>query len=43
MKHEIDFIIRHNEFLADNIIKNKISPLLFKYKYGNDIHEPGKQ
>ena len=42
-KHEIDFIIKHNKFVAGYTIKNKISRLLPKYKHINDIHELGKQ
>ena len=34
LKHEIDSIIKHNKFLAEHTIKNKIGWLLFKYKYG---------
>ena len=29
-KHEIEFIIKSNESLAENLIKNKIQQLLFK-------------
>ena len=43
LKHEIEFIIKSNESLADNKIKSEIEQLLSKYKYGNDIHEHGKQ
>ena len=39
MKHKIEFIIKSNEFLAENKIKNEIEQLLLKYKHGNDIHE----
>ena len=42
LKHEIEFIIKSNESLAENK-KNKIEQLLLKYKYGNNIHEHGKQ
>ena len=38
LKYETVFIIKHNELLAEHTIKNKISQLLTKYKYGNDIH-----
>ena len=31
LEHKIDFIINHYEFLADHIIKNKISSLLSKF------------
>ena len=43
LKHEIDSIIKHNEYLAENTIKHEIDQLLSKYKYGNDIHELAKQ
>ena len=42
LKHEIGFIIKHNEFLAEHISKNEISQLLPKYKHGSDIREHGK-
>ena len=37
LKNEIEFIIKHNESLAEHKIKNEISRLLCKY--GHDIHE----
>ena len=43
LKHAVEFIIKSNESLADNIIKNKIEQLLLKYQHGNSIHEYGKQ
>ena len=43
LKHEIEFIIKRNESLVENKIKNKIEQLLFKYKHGDNIHEHGKQ
>ena len=44
LKHEIKFIIKSNEPLAENKIKNKIEQLFLKYKLGNDnIHEHGKK
>ena len=43
LKHEIEFIIKINESLAKNKIKNEIEQLLSKFKHGNDIHEHGKQ
>ena len=43
LKLEIEFIIKGNESLAENKIKNKIEQLLLKYKHGNNIHEHGKQ
>ena len=32
LKDEIDFTIKHNEILTQHKIKNKISPLLFRWK-----------
>ena len=43
LKHEIESIIKSNEFLADNKIKNKIEQLLLKYKNVNNIHQHRKQ
>ena len=43
LKHEIEFIKKSNKSLAENKIKNEIEQLLSKYKYGNNIHEHGKQ
>ena len=44
LKHEIEFIIKNNESLAENKIKKKeTEKLLLKYKDGNNIHEHGKQ
>ena len=43
LKNEIEFIIKSNESLAENKIKNEIEQLLLKYKHGNNIHEHGKQ
>ena len=43
LKRETKFIIKSNECLAENKIKNEIEQLLLKYKYGNNIHEHGKQ
>ena len=42
MRHEIEFIIESNKFLAENKIK-ETERLLLKYKRGNDIHEHRKQ
>ena len=39
LKHKIEFIIKSNEYLAKNKIKNKIEQLLSKYKHENDIHK----
>ena len=43
LMHEIEFIIKSNETLRENKIKNKIEQLLLKYKNGNNIHEDRKQ
>ena len=43
LKHHIEFIIKSNESLAENKIKNKVEQLLSKYEHGNNIHEHGKQ
>ena len=43
LKHEIQFIIKSNESLAESNIKIEIEQLLLKYKHGNGIHEHGKQ
>ena len=43
LKHEIEFIIKINESLAKNKIKNETEQLLSKYKHGNNIHEHRKQ
>ena len=43
LKHEVQFIIKSDESLVENKIKNEIQQLLLKCKHGNDIHEHGKQ
>ena len=43
LKHEIDHIIKHNGFLADQRTKNENEQLLYKYNHGNDIHKHQKQ
>ena len=43
LKHDIEFIIKSNESLAENKLKSKIEKLLLKYKHGNNIHDPEKQ
>ena len=43
LKHEIEFIIKSNEPLAENKIKSKIEQLLLTYKNGNKICEHKKQ
>ena len=42
LKHEIEFILKSTESLAENKIKNKMKQLLLKYKHGNNIHEHRK-
>ena len=39
LKHEIEFNIKSDEYLAENKIKNEIQQLLLKYKNGNNIHD----
>ena len=43
LKCEVEFIIKNNEPLAENKIKNEIEQLLLKFKNGNSIQEHGKQ
>ena len=43
LKHETEFIIKSNESLAENQIKNKIDQLLLKHKHENNFHEHKKQ
>ena len=43
LKYETEFIIKSNESLAENKIKNAVEQLLSKYKHGNYIHEQGKK
>ena len=43
LKHKIEFIVKSNESLAENEIKNDIEQLLLKFKHTNDIHEHEKQ
>ena len=43
LKHESEFIIKGNESLAENKIKNENEQSLLRYKHGNNIHEHGKQ
>ena len=42
LKHEFNFIIKYNGFLAEHIIEDVISQLLSKYKYEKYIHEHRK-
>ena len=43
LKYKIEFIIKCNESLAENKMKNEIEQLLLKYKHRNHIHEQRKQ
>ena len=43
VKNESEFIIKSNESLAENKLKNEIEQLLSKYKHGDNIHEHEKQ
>ena len=43
LKHEDEFIMKSNESLSENEIKNEIEQFLLKYKHGSNIHEQGKQ
>ena len=43
LKRKIEFTIKHNEYLAENKIKNKIELLLSKCKHENNTYENGKQ
>ena len=43
LKHEINFIIKHNEILTEQAKKKKIRQLLSKYKHGSNILEHRKQ
>ena len=38
MKHEIEYIVKSKEYLAENKIKNEIEQLLLKYKHRNNIN-----
>ena len=43
LKHEIEYVLKTNESLAENKMKNEIEQLLLKDKHENNIHENGKQ
>ena len=43
LKYKIEFIIKCNESLVENKIKNKIEQFLLKCKHGNSIHEHRKK
>ena len=42
-KQDIEFIIKSNESLAENKIKDELEQLLLTYKHGNNIHKHRKQ
>ena len=42
-KLEIEFIVKFNEYLPENAIKNKNEETFSKYKHRNNIHENIKQ
>ena len=42
LKHEIEFVIKSNEFLAEKKIKKEIT-IFVQYKHGNNVHEHRKQ
>ena len=43
LNHEIEYILKTNESLTENKMKNEIEQLLLKDKHENNIHENGKQ
>ena len=43
LKHKVEYIIKSNESLAENKMKNEIEQLLLKDKHENNIHENEKQ
>ena len=43
LNHEVEFIVKSNEYLAENKKKIEIEQLLLKYKHGNNIHKNRKQ
>ena len=43
LKHEIEFIMKNNQSLTENNIKNETEKLLLKYRHGNNIHDLVKQ
>ena len=43
LKHEIEFIIKSNDSLAENKIKHEFKQLLLKYKHGSNFQEHEKQ
>ena len=43
LRYGNNFILKRNDFLVEQTIRNKISWLLSKYNYGNNIQERRKQ
>ena len=43
LKHDTEFVIKSNESLPENKIKNETEQLLLKDKDGTNIHEHRKQ
>ena len=43
LKHKIDSIMKHYEFVALHKIENEVMQLLSKYKHGDEIHKHRKQ
>ena len=41
--YDIEFIMKSNESLDENKIKNETEQLWLKYKHGNKVHKHGKQ
>ena len=42
LKHETEIIVKSNECLAENKIKNEIEQVFLKYKHGSNIYKHGK-
>ena len=42
-QYKIELIIKSNESLAENKIKNETEQLLLEYNHGNNIHKHRKQ
>ena len=42
LKHETELMIKQNEPLAENQIKNETEQLLSKYEHGNNMYEHTK-
>ena len=43
LNHKTEFVIKSNESVAENNIKNEAQQLLSKYEYGSNIHKDRKQ